>query len=67
MNKNIYLPVTMLGVLMFAFSAAAAKDNIKTEENLSEFNAALKLAPDIDNGRELYKMCVACHGPERIK
>ncbi|MBE9560839.1 MAG: c-type cytochrome [Proteobacteria bacterium] len=64
MNKNISLPVTLLGVLLFAFSAAHAKDNIKTEEDLSEYNAALKLAPDLDNGRELYKMCVACHGPE---
>ena len=64
MNKNIAFPVALLGVLMFAFSAAPAKDNIKTEEDLSEFNAALKLTPDIDNGRELYKMCVACHGPE---
>ena len=64
MKKNISLPVTLLGVLMFAFSAAPAKDNIKTEEDLSEFNTALKLTPDIDNGRELYKMCVACHGPE---
>ena len=64
MNKNISLPVTLLGVLMFVFSAAPAKDNIKAEEDLSEFNVALKLTPNIDNGRELYKMCVACHGPE---
>ena len=64
MNKNIAFPVALLGVLMFVFSTVSAKDNIKTEEDLSEFNAALKLTPDIDNGRELYKMCVACHGPE---
>ncbi len=64
MKKNLSLPVALFGVLMFAFSAAPAKDNIKTEEDLSEFNAALKLTPDINNGRELYKMCVSCHGPE---
>jgi cytochrome c553 len=64
MNKNISLPLTLLCVLMFAFSAAPAKDNIKTDDDLSEFSTALKLSPDIDNGRELYKKCLACHGPE---
>lgn len=28
------------------------------------YNEALDLEPDIDNGRRLYKYCVACHGPE---
>ena len=31
---------------------------------LSEFERALELTPDIDNGRKLYRRCVACHGPE---
>jgi len=55
--------MVLLGVLMFT-CPVLAKDSIKAEEDLSEFNAALKLMPDIDNGRELYRMCVACHGPE---
>ena len=64
MKKNLSIAVSLFGVLMFVFSATSAKDSIKTEEDLSEFNAALKLTPDINNGRKLYKMCVSCHGPE---
>ena len=64
MKNNISFSVLLPGILIFACSAVFAKDNVKTEEDLSEFNAALKLTPDIENGRELYKMCVACHGPE---
>jgi cytochrome c553 len=33
--------------------------------HLKEFEEALKLKPDIDNGRRLFKhYCVTCHGPE---
>ncbi len=33
--------------------------------HLKEFEQALKLKPDIDHGRELYKSsCITCHGPE---
>ena len=64
MKNNISLSLLLPGVLVFACSVALAKDNIQVDEGLSEFNNALKLAPDLDNGRELYKMCVACHGPE---
>ncbi|NNJ92150.1 MAG: c-type cytochrome, partial [Gammaproteobacteria bacterium] len=31
---------------------------------MNEFDQALVLDPNLDNGRELYKMCIACHGPE---
>ncbi len=59
MKKSLSLPVTLLCILMFAFSALHAKDNITTDDDLSEFSTALKLSPDIDNGRELYKKCLA--------
>jgi len=66
-----YLPFYFIlsGMLVFTSTAVFAKDGInsktgKTDEGLAEFNAALNLTPNIDNGRELYKMCVACHGPE---
>lgn len=39
-------------------------ENKAAGEDLSEFEQALKLTPDIDRGRELYKLCVTCHGPE---
>ena len=64
MNKNITIAVSLFGLSMFACSIVVAEDSIKADEGLSEFKIALKLTPDIDNGRELYKMCVACHGPE---
>lgn len=34
------------------------------EEHLSEFEQALTLTPDIENGKKLYRVCVTCHGPE---
>ncbi len=64
MNKNITIAVSLLVFLVFVSSMAVAKDNNKADEGWSEFITALKLKPDINNGRELYKTCVACHGPE---
>lgn len=69
MKNNISICLALPGILIFACSVVFANDSIKTDsiktdEGLKEFNVALKLTPDIDNGRELYKMCVACHGPE---
>ena len=64
MKKNISLAVLLAGILSIACSAVSANDNRKTDEGLDEFNLALKLTPDIDNGRQLYRTCVACHGPE---
>lgn len=56
--------VSLLCVLMFVCSTVAAKDDSNKEVDLSEFEIALKMTPDIDNGRELYRKCVTCHGPE---
>ena len=64
MKKNISVYVLLPGVLMFVCSTVLAKDNVKTDDGLNEFNTALKLTPDIDNGRKLYRKCVTCHGPE---
>jgi len=61
--KNLYIVISFLG-LSFVNSNASAEDEIKASVDLSEFTTALKLTPNIDNGRELYKRCVACHGPE---
>ncbi len=56
MNKNSVIAVSLFGFFMFACSIAVAEDSIKADEDLSEFKIALKLAPDIDNGQELYKL-----------
>ncbi|RUM94213.1 MAG: cytochrome C [Thiothrix sp.] len=29
-----------------------------------EYRAAIKLAPDLENGKKIYKTCAICHGPE---
>jgi cytochrome c553 len=35
------------------------------EGHLAEFEQAIKLKPDIENGKRLYKAtCITCHGPE---
>jgi cytochrome c553 len=64
MNKISVIAVSLFGVSMFACSTVVAEDSIKADQDLSEYKIALKLMPDINNGRELYKTCVVCHGPE---
>lgn len=62
--KKITIQRSLLSLLILSCATAVAKDDVNVDIELSEFNAALKLTPNIDNGRELYKTCVACHGPE---
>ena len=64
MATNKILPVSLLAVLMFSCISTLAKVDDETGDNASEFEMALGLTPDLENGRKLYKMCVACHGPE---
>ena len=64
MRKKLFLPAILPAVLVLTYSTVLASDSTKTSEDLSEFEIALTLTPDIDNGRELYKVCVSCHGPE---
>jgi len=33
-------------------------------ENLSEFDQAIELTPNLENGRALYRTCATCHRPE---
>ena len=49
--------------MVFAKDEAVPKAD-KAKPSLGEFEKALELTPNIDNGRKLYKMCVTCHGPE---
>lgn len=60
MRKSLSRParVTMALSLVSATFASTA------EEHLSEFEEAMKLTPNIENGKALYKTCVTCHGPE---
>lgn len=47
---------------MMAPTAASADSN--PEAGLAEYQQALRLTPDLANGRYLYINCVSCHGPE---
>ena len=64
MDKYRLLVVPLpVALVLSCFSVIAGNDK-DDADSPSEFEQALELTPDLDNGRELYKMCVACHGPE---
>ncbi|MCK4710711.1 MAG: c-type cytochrome, partial [Gammaproteobacteria bacterium] len=49
--------------LISLFSACSlANDTLNLQ--LERFEQALELTADLENGRKLYRLCVACHGPE---
>lgn len=50
--------------LLMMPTAALAKKKQTEDERAKYYNTALDLEPNIENGRKLYKYCVACHGPE---
>ncbi|RTZ61410.1 MAG: cytochrome C, partial [Gammaproteobacteria bacterium] len=49
-------PLALLSCSAFAQDQAPA--------DTSEFHKALDLKPNLDNGREIYRSCATCHGPE---
>ena len=49
---------------VFCIDPAWAGRVYEPEAAMAEANRAIGLTPDIDNGRELYKICLVCHGPE---
>ena len=55
------LPATI--ALAVNVSASTPADD-KTPVNTDEYQQALHLTPDLNNGRFLYMNCVSCHGPE---
>jgi len=66
MGKDRLFAAILLATGMCSTAAVFAVDKEKagTKPSASEFEKALKLTPNIENGRELYKLCVTCHGPE---
>jgi len=65
MNKNKLLRALLIShVAVFSCSIATATHTVEAGQELSEFDRAITLKPNIDNGRILYQNCVACHGPE---
>lgn len=55
--------VLVLGLLLSAETVWAQKYN-GPQAALEEAKLAISLTPNLDKGRELYKICVVCHGPE---
>lgn len=50
------------GLSVFGLSQPSFAED---EKRLFEFEEAIKLTPDVDNGKRLYKAsCITCHGPE---
>ncbi len=57
---SLRVTLPLLCIFVTTHLVADEIDNLQLER----FELALKLIPDINNGRELYRLCVTCHGPE---
>jgi cytochrome c553 len=60
--KNRHLATGLLFPFAFLFTGTLTASGI--EEARKEAELALSLEPDIENGKELYKICLVCHTPE---
>ena len=60
MQKKRLTRLVLLAISSIAFSVQA--DKLQTA--MAEYDAAIKLAPDLENGKKLYMICAVCHGPE---
>lgn len=59
--QNACLPVIVVIFCVFAAPASAQSSSDMAHE---EYEAALKLEPNLENGRALYGQCAVCHDPE---
>lgn len=58
--RNAILVAGIFGLTLFAAPLAAAS----SETALHEYQRALDLTPDPENGKRVYRMCAICHTPE---
>ena len=65
-NREKALRYTCLSgvVAMLSLLAATATAQSPSEIAAEEYEAALKLEPDLAHGRALYEQCAVCHDPE---
>nr|WP_269446340.1 c-type cytochrome [endosymbiont of unidentified scaly snail isolate Monju] len=61
--KRLRVAPRLTGILVYS-TLILLTGRATTAADLTEFEAALSLAPDLKNGRRLYIYCVSCHGPE---
>lgn len=60
MNRfRLFFSSTLMTLALLVFSTLSG-----AAENLYEFDEAIKLKPDVENGRLLYRTCATCHRPE---
>lgn len=59
--RNSILPGAVAIHFLFAIPAIAQSPS---DIAIEEYEAALKLVPDLENGRSLYGQCAICHDPE---
>ena len=51
-------------VLLVLSTANGSVQADSHEDAMAEYSAAIKLTPDFENGKKIYKTCSVCHGPE---
>lgn len=57
--------IELIGVLLLVMCLPLqATSKVNPQHAAKFYSEALTLKPDLENGRKLYKYCVACHGPE---
>lgn len=61
--KAIHLVGLIAGVFILFVNSTYASE-LRVEQALEEYEQALSLTPDIENGRKLYQKCAVCHDPE---
>ncbi len=49
-------------LLIFLMHCSVQADN--RDDAMAEYAAAIKLSPNLENGKKIYKTCAVCHGPE---
>jgi len=52
--------VLVVGLLL----AGMAHGATPRDEAMQEYDAALRLTPNLENGKKVYKICAVCHAPE---
>ncbi len=61
MMTNFKFLFCLITLLNFSAANAAEQTVFKIDDDVTE---ALKLAPNLDNGRKVFKTCALCHSPE---
>lgn len=64
MNTRHKAAVLACGIALTCQAKAAGAADNPTQAALAEYQQAIQLEPDLDNGRRIYRKCAICHTPE---